>query len=216
MATSTSGATASPETGLQSGTSAPSSAPTTSTPTTSPSTVSTIAESSLSGKGDDVVTLPRGIATESAVLLTITYKGSRNFVVEQLDEANSTSDLLVNVIGSYAGTVPLELSEGSTTNRLKVTASGAWTIVVHDITTARPFISDIGGKGDDVLLYAGDAATASITHTGKSNFAIELYNKQGHDLLVNEIGSYSGRQPLPGGGALLVVHADGTWSIKTS
>ncbi len=35
----------------------------------------------------------------------------------------------------------------------------------------------------------------------------------GADLLVNEIGNYSGPVPLPDGTLLLTVQADGRWTI---
>ncbi len=37
----------------------------------------------------------------------------------------------------------------------------------------------------------------TFEHTGQSNFAVKIYDQDGdYDLLVNEIGNYSGSRPL--------------------
>jgi len=59
---------------------------------------------------------------------------------------------------------------------------------------------------------------AKISHTGRSNFAVWSIDAAGErlDLLVNEIGNYSGVRPLdlsetP---AALQIEADGSWRIE--
>jgi hypothetical protein len=59
--------------------------------------------------------------------------------------------------------------------------------------------------------------TATITHTGGGNFVIWTLDSGGEqlDLLVNEIGGYSGVRPLDftGAPAALKVEAGGRWKI---
>jgi len=50
-------------------------------------------------------------------------------------------------------------------------------------------------------------------HAGKGNFAVVSYADAGRDLLVNEIGTYSGNVLIPAGLVLLAVSADGKWSF---
>lgn len=66
---------------------------------------------------------------------------------------------------------------------------------------------------DAVLLYDGGPATWTITHDGSSNIAVIAYGGMFPDLLVNEIGAYSGTVPASAGPSVVTVRADGSWSI---
>jgi hypothetical protein len=60
-----------------------------------------------------------------------------------------------------------------------------------------------------------------MSHTGESNFAIWLFDENGNhvDLLVNEIGNYSGSTAvrIPKKGVyLLDITADGSWSVSVN
>lgn len=85
---------------------------------------------------------------------------------------------------------------------------------------------NFAGTGDDVIhfeLTPGDK-TWTITHDGASNFVIYLHDDEGNrDLLVNEIGEYSGTILVPVGDdlfdnspgpATLEIKADGSWTIR--
>ncbi|AWE42662.1 MULTISPECIES: hypothetical protein [unclassified Actinobaculum] len=77
------------------------------------------------------------------------------------------------------------------------------------------------GTGADVITVDGlDNSilwVAQATHSGYSNFAVWPVDASGQDidLLVNEIGSYSGSRLLNAEGdpAAIRIEADGTWSI---
>jgi hypothetical protein len=56
-------------------------------------------------------------------------------------------------------------------------------------------------------------AASRITHNGNSNFAVWSFGEAGQDLLVNEIGSYSGEVLWPSGTLLVEITADGKWTI---
>ena len=58
----------------------------------------------------------------------------------------------------------------------------------------------------------GDLVTARVTHTGSSNFAVLSYGDS-QDLLINEIGRYTGEVLIPAGTSVLEIEADGAWSI---
>lgn len=74
-----------------------------------------------SGKGDSVLHVA-GNSSEAA----ITNTGESNFVVQVYPEYGGFSDLVVNTIGSYKGTVPLEAPA-----YVQITSSGSWTINVE-------------------------------------------------------------------------------------
>jgi hypothetical protein len=69
------------------------------------------------------------------------------------------------------------------------------------------------GHGD-VVVYTGPTKPAANTHNGASNFVVQSIptNLGSSDLLVNEIGPYSGAVRFPGS-AIVEINADGDWSI---
>lgn len=158
------------------------------------------------GKGDAVVDLP----VASGAIVTATHSGSGNFVIYGLDADNAESELLVNEIGKYAGTT----FYATEITRLKVTADSAWKITIAPVSNAAPMSASNSGKGDSVLLYDGDAADFVMAHDGESNFVVQMLSEQSDDLLVNEIGKYSGTVPVGSGPALVIIKADGKWTLN--
>lgn len=163
------------------------------------------------GFGDDVVKIAKHETTAEA--LTITHQGGRNFIVESLDASLRDVDLLVNTIGNYSGTVVMDASSHKRvqTDSLKITADGAWTITLKPMQAVKSFdgSAPIEGSGDDVFYYTGKTTSALFAHTGSRNIIVQSYGSRG-DLLVNDIGAYSGRVVWAEG--LYQVSADGNWS----
>lgn len=166
---------------------------------------------SMTGAGDSLVSLPAGA---TGGIVTATHDGARNFAVSVLDAANqSTGELLVNTIGAYAGSTSWginALAEGST---LQITADGNWTITITPFSTAPELAT--AGTGDAVFRYDGGAAALAATHTGSRNFVLqeEIAEAFSMGLLVNEIGAYTGTVPLSSGPSIIVVTADGAWTL---
>jgi hypothetical protein len=149
-------------------------------------------------------------------LATISGHGSSsNFVVESLDSSLQEVDLLVNVIGSYSGTVLMDVQEGQETARLKIQYPGTWTVVLRPISAAPEFKTTAAGTGDRVFKYLGEAQGLRITNRGSGNFIVTTYGDSG-DLLVNEIGNYSGEVALGAGPELIQIQSDGRWTLKTT
>ncbi len=167
-----------------------------------------------SGAGDTILQIELPGGPDSIGIATISHSGSSNFAVWSLDANLNQSGLLVNEIGSYAGTVPFNLSSSEQITAFEISADGPWTVTLRDVLTVRevPQGATTTGQGDDVLVYLGDATVADIAHTGDSNFAVWSYGR-GNDLLVNEIGSYTGQVRWPGGTALIQISANGAWTI---
>jgi hypothetical protein len=174
----------------------------------------TFATFTQSGTGDSVVALPAGA---EAGIVASTHDGSSNFSVSAIDANNEpTGDLLVNEIGAYNGGAEFGVgglsSVGDPAASLKISADGNWTVTISPISAAPQFPSS--GTGDGVFLYDGDASNLALTHDGDSNFSVVEYTSElfGTDLLVNEIGSYTGTVPLSAGPALVTVSANGNWT----
>ncbi len=185
--------------------------------TPEPTQTTTFAPIAIKGKGDKVAKFatPEG----STGIAAISNSGRSNFVVESVAADGSTNDLLVNVIGAYAGTVLFDANEGEHTVAFKITSSGSWAITIKPVASARRWDGkgQLRGKGDDVVIVSpatSGLATAAIAHTGKSNFYVTAYAPDGRDLLVNDIGEYHGEQAFPDGTFLLSIGADGSWAIN--
>lgn len=156
------------------------------------------------GSGDKIIKYKSG-----PFIATMTHRGGGNFAVWSLDGGKQETDLLVNEIGNYSGTT---LAPEDEYFGLKVEADGAWTVEVQPFDQAPVTSGTVKGRGDSVLIWQGEPETiAVIKHKGESNFAVWFYDEDGRDLLVNEIGNYSGEQFI--GPGLLQIEADGTWSV---
>jgi hypothetical protein len=167
-----------------------------------------------SGEGPDVLDLPKGA---HQAMVTVTHEGERHFSVTGLDANNeSTGDLLVNGTGSYSGVTALGTHEaGGEAVRLQVEADGAWTVAIAPFASA-PALPE-GGAGDGVFAYEGPAATWAITHSGERHFSVSAHTSEAFSmsLLVNETGQFDGSEAVSAGPALVVIEADGDWTITT-
>jgi hypothetical protein len=162
------------------------------------------------GKGDDVVKIDK--AAGPAILTFSCAKCSGNTIVQ----SDGADPLLVNTIGSYSGKKAIDVTDGSTTSKLTIKATGAWKVTVGglDQATQATGTAPITGKGDNVVVLSGDTTTAAITNTGDQNFIVQDTPADGGypDLAVNTIGSYTGTVPVAAP-ALVQVTSDGKWSI---
>ena len=174
----------------------------------------TFAPVTQTGKGDNIIALPTGA---KAAIVTATHDGSSNFSLSVLDASNaSTGQLLVNTIGAYKGTTAYGFTALGKGTTIQVTADGNWTIVITPVSAAPALVP--AGIGDGVFLYSGQAGKLAATHDGSSNFTVtEETNKAlQFGLLINEIGTYSGTVPLSSGPSVIVVGADGNWTLAAS
>jgi hypothetical protein len=139
-------------------------------------------------------------------LLTFSCPACESNVAVQTD-----NDLLVNEIGAYSGTHLIDIHTGEQTTTVEITADGSWTLDTADISTAPEATS---GTGDSVI-WVKSGNKAAITHDGVSNFAITAASSSGIDLLVNDIGPYTGTKAIDTP-AILDITADGNWTITAS
>ena len=157
-----------------------------------------------SGRGDKILQFDSG-----PFVATITHRGTSNFAVWAINDQLDNVGLLVNQIGSYSGDV---LGSSDAYGGLRIEADGRWTVSVVPVSQAPTRSGNVQGKGDAVFFWTGPNRTvAQITHDGSSNFAVWLFTSSGRDLLINDIGPYSGEQIIEDG--IFEITADGAWSI---
>lgn len=191
-------------------------------------TVSTVATSStpirITGNGDDVIAFS---ASGTALrVFSMQHTGDSNFAIWLIDDQGNNEDLLVNEIGSYSGKKSAKLTSGDYS--LDVTADGPWAVEISpSVSQIQPTSGKsplvFRGSGDDVVSFSSTGTGLRIftmTHTGDSNFAVWLKDGDGDniDLLVNEIGSYSGKKSakLTTGDYVLDISADGPWTAEVA
>jgi hypothetical protein len=169
-----------------------------------------------SGVGDSILAIELPDGPGQVAVATLTHDGSSNFAIFSLDDNLAQQDLIVNTIGSYQGTVLFNAGFGGDPSSLEITADGNWTVTMKSVLSLRQFTgASITGAGDDVVLYFGKAAPATITHDGSSNFAVWLYGDS-TELVVNEIGPYTGTVRWIAGPSVVAVTADGNWGVTVN
>lgn len=78
------------------------------------------------------------------------------------------------------------------------------------------------GSGSRVLtiqITRNQPVVVTATHTGSSNFVVEIIGPDTHELLVNEIGRYRGQTAWPDGKSgryRVKVEADGRWTLSVT
>lgn len=166
------------------------------------------------GNGDDVikVTFP----DKWLYRCKATHAGKGNFVV--YTTVNGDKNLQVNQIGKYDGSFYLQMTDFNATT-VEVTANGAWTLTFEPLVYGGKMeLSSAGSVVSDLFEVSGERIF-EISHSGKSNFVVYMATSKGLDLVINEIGKYSGKKliamPNSEYGFWIVV-ADGKWSIKAA
>lgn len=170
----------------------------------------------LSGVGNDVIS--GSIPGDRLAIAKVEHTGGHeNFIVWTYDDDGDKSNLLVNEIGEYSGTRAMNFGYSSGVRGMDIQADGRWFFVIQPADWARDLGSSGGtGAGDDVVDASRLAgATVRLTHNGDENFIIWVYDANGDvsDLLVNEIGDYSGTHRVPTDAVWFDVQADGSWTV---
>lgn len=125
---------------------------------------------------------------------------------------------MVNAIGQYDGTVPIDFLDGEHTKRFEVTASGPWEITILPMEEIRieKIPGTITGSGDDVIYLDGKNPDLLIVDGSNANrnFIIYAYGQR-RKLIVNEIAPYSGTVMLEKETFILeIIEGGGEWSLE--
>ena len=173
------------------------------------------ADKTYEGRGTKVLEL--SLDEDYKHIAKITHNGSRNFMVESRDATDDYVDLVVNEVGDYDGLRPLDFDREQPAS-LRIRADGSWKVTVMSADKAPKFTGKASGKAGGVLLAVDPAApdqNVRFTHKGRSNVALSLRGEEYPDLLVNEIGQYSGDMVVPTGTRYIDIDASGSWTLTT-
>jgi hypothetical protein len=171
-----------------------------------------------SGRGDDVVKFKKPVT--DPVLVTTVWSGPQdNNTIYALDSDGEEGDLLVNTIGSYRGTTMTNKYEGDSVAALKVEGSGSWKVTLKPLSAAKSWDGSgtFSGKSDDVISVAGafDGLDSLKFKSTKADGNITVYALgESEDLVVNDIGNFTGEYAMPSDVSLLHISSDGQWTMK--
>ncbi|MHB0979634.1 MAG: S-layer homology domain-containing protein [Thermoleophilia bacterium] len=169
----------------------------------------------LSGSGDDVVPVSKGIGP--AVAHITGNAAEAYFGVTGYDSHQDMLDLLANATNLYEGIRPVDFDVGDHTAMFEVKATGAWNIELRSLGTVRSLAygAAISGSGDEVIRLLGAPKTLHIVgNTADRYFGVVGYGAS-WDLLANETDQYDGRVLVDPGVIVLEIQATGPWSITS-
>lgn len=168
-----------------------------------------------SGAGDDVIDIP--LLDYFYVFHISGNKDAHHFSVKSYDSAGNYNELLVNTTDPYDG-VTYDMAQNAVL--LEISAVGEWTIELVDAATLKDVAagSSISGSGDAVFLVSGGKTADIKGNANASHFAVKSFSGYGDylDLLVNTTDPYEGKVMLKDAPRLIVVTADGDWSITVN
>lgn len=155
-----------------------------------------------------------------AVLIAIVAIGSSG---DDTEDSNLASEEPTSSTTSTTGTDSATTTSIGTTTTTTTSTTTTTTAPTTTTTTLPAWDTfTVEGSGDDVIDFVvpnDDPAVLELTHRGSSNFSVVSYTAAGErlDLLVNEIGLYSGARPvnfLTGEEVgELEITANGAWAI---
>ena len=153
-------------------------------------------------------------------ILQIKYTGGINFALWNYDANGKTIDILVNTLGNYTGTIPLDFVGNEQTARLQISAPGHYEITILPLPSIRHVTvpGTFNGTGDDVVLLEGSSVnTLKYDATqAKINFTLTGYFNGALHSLVQTIAPNTGSVTLSEPAPILVIHTQGNWSIEAS
>jgi hypothetical protein len=171
---------------------------------------------SYEGSGDSVVDITKPKPDDPA-LLKIEYTGYSNFIIWSYNSDGEKIDLLVNTIGNFKGTIPLDFMDGENTTRLEIKSSGHWKIDVLPLSECATLTvpGKYSGQGSDVIGLLGKDPDLLKVDASKAKHNFVIWGFSGNrDLLVNEIAPYTGTVVLDRDTDILAIMATGDWTIE--
>lgn len=167
------------------------------------------------GVGPAIV--PLALPPDGLHIVTLTHSGDGAFHARLLDQNGEFSRSLSTASGDFTGTYPMELRAFGAPGSVDIVDGGTWTVRIDELAQAPQWPEQTSGTHPVVLLVDQDAGVSGVTvsHQGESNvFVWGHVENEYEDLMVNEIGEWSGELDLRPGTFALEIDASGPWSIE--
>ena len=179
------------------------------------SSYGSLSSQTLDGYGDNIITW-----NGNGGIMSFKHTGSGYVGVTTYGINGEYIDLLVNEAGTYSGNHLFGIWVGEEVSEFEIEADGGWEISLKSVFSGSKKVSgtSISGKGADVInaTSACEYNKIQISHNGDGYFGVWGISPKSlfpEDLLVNEVGSYSGVVRLPEDFELIVIEANGSWQI---
>lgn len=162
------------------------------------------------GTGSSVLAVPAELARS---MVSASYTGAGPFSVSTLGDDGNAIDVLVDAEGPYTGVTAAGKALGEP-KMISIVADGDWSITLSSMSDAPAVASGQQVIGDAVVsIDPKRAASLAFANTGEGNFVVYGIKGASSNLIVNEIGSFSGEVPNAGY-RMLAVKSNGTWSVS--
>ncbi|MFB7539363.1 TerD family protein [Streptomyces zaomyceticus] len=178
----------------------------------------------ITGRGSDVITTPARVPA-GPVLFEVAHQGGGHFAVVPLDRRNKEGASLFNTtVPDYRGSTVTPAPEDRPL-RLRLIGENDWVARVKPVAAARRLERTMAGYGDEALLHLGGAADLRVDFKGSpgGGGSIALWVHEvtgqtelthvGRTLALNTSDRILQTVPLPPGPALLLLIAEGPWSL---
>ena len=165
------------------------------------------------GKGPQVVDFKKW---NGPAVLKVSNIGGSTFRIRSYNSDGYMVDDLVNVIGSYVGTVPLDFLDYQMSTRLEINSGGTWEISILPLSMIRKISipGTISGMYDDVFMIVGGAPDLmKADYKGQSYFIVHGFDKIGFQNLVSEYGAWSGTVSINSSTSIIEVRSLGEWQF---
>ncbi|MFJ4776217.1 TerD family protein [Streptomyces sp. NPDC088762] len=170
------------------------------------------------GRDKEVVqpglTLPRGF-----LVVDVAREGDASLEIVTLTIRNRRWRRVIGSSMEDLRGVGLVYHDGHSPLRLRVDTRGRWMIRVRPVSTLRSFDGPVEGSGPDVIAHTGADVNVKFRfqgdEDGEGHFAVWVHRRGGqHEFAFSRSDQGRGRGSLPRGPRLLVIEADGPWSME--
>ncbi|MGI6045696.1 MAG: hypothetical protein ACOYCA_02495 [Eggerthellaceae bacterium] len=155
--------------------------------------------------------------------MEFSYNGESNFIVWAEDEDGEQTDLLVNEIGNYKGTVT-NAGEYRDSTQISIDCDGSWTVTFRPMSAMPTAKSGDSFTGDTVVAIDESSEVKKITFTCDDDgyFGVFGYPTTGsvsdRKLLANESimdgDGFEGTESWGEDQGFLAVQAPGKWTVS--
>jgi hypothetical protein len=184
-------------------------------------TLAPVAPTTYEGEGDATITVQLPVPGSPAAA-TITNTVAGPFVVDTLNPGGDVTGNLVDRIGTYEGTVPVDATPAQEkTAGLQIQAPGPWKVVFNALR-ALPVLTTgaRSGTSDDAFLHVGPAQTGSFTFQGQGTAVLIAYPTLDggfpETLASLDVASDTPADVQLPGAALIQVTAEGPWELRAA
>lgn len=158
-----------------------------------------------SGKGDQTVVLPQGLAGVARLSFTL----GTEFRFRE-----PGGPWLVDATGPYEGSVAVGVLGYAVAPRsLQIRSDGPWDLRLTPVSTAPVLTTSARGRGDAVYLYDGAATSWTVEHSGSFTLWGARRVSGGNDMTLLAYDPATRRARADAGPYVVVIRADSDWGI---